>query len=41
LFRGAGFSLVWRDYLAVAGLGGLFFVLVVRRFRRSAALAAG
>jgi len=37
LFRGAGLELVYRDYLAVAGLGGLFFVLAMVRFRRSAA----
>lgn len=36
LFRGAGLALVFRDYLAVAGLGAVFFVLAVLRFRRSA-----
>jgi len=41
LFRGAGFSLVFRDYLEVAGLGILFFVLSVLRFRRTSAMAAG
>ena len=41
LFRGAGFSLVFRDYLEVAGLGSLFFVLSVLRFRRTSAMAAG
>lgn len=40
LFRGAGLALVYRDYLAVAGLGALFFVFAVLRFRRSAAAAA-
>ncbi len=41
LFRGAGLALVFRDFLAVAGLGALFFVLSVVRFRRSAAATAG
>jgi len=39
LFRGAGLGLVYRDYLAVAGLGALFFVLSVLRFRSSAAMS--
>jgi len=33
LFRGAGFDVVWRDFLAVAVIGGLFFGLAVLRFR--------
>ena len=37
LFRGAGIGLVAWDYVVVAGLGALFFVLSVLRFRRSAA----
>ena len=41
LFRGAAFSLVFRDYLEVAGLGSLFFVLSGLRFRRTSAMAAG
>lgn len=41
LFRGAGFALVFWDYLAVAGLGALFFVFAVLRFRRSAAMTSG
>ena len=41
LFRGAGLALVYRDYLAVAGLGALFFVLAVLRFRRVSGVAAG
>ena len=40
LFRGAGFALV-RDYLAVGGLGAVFFLLAVLRFRSSAAVATG
>jgi ABC-2 type transport system permease protein len=37
LFRGAGFSIVWRDYLYVALTGGLFLFLALLRFRISAA----
>lgn len=40
LFRGAGLGLVYQDYLAVAGLGALFFVLSVLRFRSSAAVSS-
>jgi len=40
LFRGAGLGLVYRDYLAVAGLGALFFLLSVLRFRSSAAVSS-
>lgn len=40
LFRGVGLGLVYRDYLAVAGLGALFFVLSVLRFRSSAAVSS-
>lgn len=38
LFRGAGLGLVYRDYLAVAGLGAAFFLLSALRFRSSAAV---
>ena len=41
LFRGAGFALVLRDFLEVAALGAVFFVLSVLRFRQSSALASG
>jgi ABC-2 type transport system permease protein len=41
LFRGAGLRLVYRDYLAVAGLGSVFFALAVLRFRGSAAASGG
>ena len=37
LFRGAGFSVVWPDYLYVAFTGGLFLLLALMRFRTSAA----
>ncbi|HEX2941358.1 MAG TPA: ABC transporter permease, partial [Rhodopila sp.] len=41
LYRGAGFSLVWRDFLAVAGLGAVFFIAAVLRFRQVSATAVG
>jgi len=36
LFRGAGLALICRDYLAIVGLGALFFVLSAQRFQSSA-----
>jgi ABC-2 type transport system permease protein len=39
LYRGAGFNVVWPEFLAVAVIGGLFFVLAILRFRSVAALA--
>ncbi len=39
LFRGAGLALVFRDFLAVAALGAIFFSISVLRFRRSVALS--
>jgi len=38
LYRGAGFSAVWRPILEVALFGGLFFALALLRFRKSVAL---
>ena len=37
LYRGAGFAVVWRDFLAVAIGGGLFLALALYRFRSVAA----
>jgi ABC-2 type transport system permease protein len=34
LYRGAGFDVVWPDFLAVAFIGSLFFGLSLLRFRR-------
>lgn len=34
LFRGAGFDVVWRKYLAVALIGILFLLLAMLRFRK-------
>ncbi len=41
LFRGAGLSVVWPDYLAVAVVGGIFFAAALLRFRSVAAASAG
>jgi ABC-2 type transport system permease protein len=37
LYRGAGFDVVWPQFLAVAAIGGLFFMAALFRFRRAAA----
>jgi ABC-2 type transport system permease protein len=37
LYRGAGFDVVWPQFLAVAAIGGLFFIAAIFRFRRAAA----
>jgi len=37
LYRGAGIDVVWPQFLFVALVGGLFFVLAVMRFRSSTA----
>jgi len=39
LYRGAGFETVWRDFLAIAVIGAVFFVLALLRFRRAVAQA--
>jgi ABC-2 type transport system permease protein len=36
LYRGAGFEVVWRQFVEVALFGGLFFVLALLRFRKVA-----
>jgi ABC-2 type transport system permease protein len=36
LYRGAGIDVVWRQFLIVALIGGLFFVLAILRFRSTA-----
>lgn len=35
LYRGAGIDVVWREFIAVALIGGLFFALAIMRFRSS------
>lgn len=39
LYRGAGLAVVWPQFLATAGIGGLFFWMALRRFRLVAAQA--
>ncbi len=39
LYRGAGFTVVWRQFLVVALFGGLFFTLALLRFRKVASAA--
>lgn len=38
LYRGAGIDIVWPHFLAVLGMGALFFALATLRFRHSIAL---
>ncbi|MGC1890003.1 MAG: ABC transporter permease [Stellaceae bacterium] len=40
LYRGAGFALVWRQFVIVALIGGLFFGLALLRFRNVTTAAA-
>ena len=40
LYRGAGFEVVWRQFLAVALFGGLFFTLALLRFRKVASVTS-
>jgi ABC-2 type transport system permease protein len=40
LYRGAGFDAVWRDFVVVALMGGIFLWLALLRFRQVAAMAA-
>ncbi len=35
LFRGAGIGVVWVQFLALAGIGAVFFAFSLRRFRRT------
>jgi ABC-2 type transport system permease protein len=37
LFRGAGLDIVWPIFLKMIGIGALFFVVALRRFRRTVA----
>jgi ABC-2 type transport system permease protein len=39
LYRGAGFDIVWPEFLAIAAFGALFLGLAVLRFRKVAAQA--
>lgn len=35
LYRGAGLSIVWADFLALIGIGAVFFALALNRFRNT------
>jgi len=39
LYRGAGFGVVWPEFVAVAAIGGLFFAVAIARFRSITAQA--
>ncbi len=39
LYRGAGFDVVWPSFLAIIGIGGVFFTLSLALFRKSLASA--
>ena len=39
LYRGAGFAVVWPQFVIVALIGGIFFGLALLRFRKVAAAA--
>ncbi|QNH01089.1 ABC transporter permease [Pseudomonas sediminis] len=40
LYRGAGFGIVWPYMLAIAGIGALFFIAALTRFRKTLAQMA-
>jgi ABC-2 type transport system permease protein len=35
LFRGAGFKVVWPQFMALIGIGGVFFAIALARFRKA------
>ncbi len=35
LYRGAGFDVVWPQFLAIAAIGAAFFIVALRRFRQT------
>lgn len=40
LYRGAGFSIVWPQFLAIFAIGSLFFLIALTRFRKTLAQMA-
>jgi ABC-2 type transport system permease protein len=40
LYRGAGITAVWPQFLAIAAIGSVLFALALARFRRSLATMA-
>jgi ABC-2 type transport system permease protein len=39
LYRGAGFAVVWPQFVIVALIGGVFLYLALRRFRKVSSAA--
>ena len=35
LYRGAGFDVVWPQFLAIIGIGTVFFAVALARFRKT------
>jgi len=35
LYRGAGFSIVWPQFLTLLAIGGVFFLIALLRFRKT------
>jgi ABC-2 type transport system permease protein len=35
LYRGAGFDVVWPQFLAIIAIGAIFFAIALARFRRT------
>jgi len=40
LYRGAGLSIIWPQLLAIIGIGSLFFLAALSRFRKTLAQMA-
>ena len=38
LYRGAGFDVVWRSFATIAGIGSVFFIIALMRFRKTVVL---
>ena len=38
LYRGAGFDVVWRSFAIIAGIGSIFFIIALMRFRKTVVL---
>jgi ABC-2 type transport system permease protein len=38
LYRGAGFDVVWRSFAVIAGIGSIFFIIALMRFRKTVVL---
>jgi ABC-2 type transport system permease protein len=40
LYRGAGFDVIWRQFAAIAVIGGIFFFTALMRFRNAITLTS-